>query len=218
LFKPGARKGETAIKITALSLFALLVALAAVSLFQAAACAVYARHIPEVTAFPAVRFFIFGRGDDTVSAHIALCDTEGNTFAEIERSWRGTSLSLEFASASFGGKTVNVPYRIAAAGQTGFAALSRPAGGTALKKYFMKKGKCLFFTPLSADVSRAQKALYAFARFALNISARLDSRFGETKIISLAECESGVYYTVLLDTAGSTFLIRETLIYGIEHK
>jgi hypothetical protein len=126
-------------------------------------------------------------------------------FAVLERSWRGTSLSLELAGFSSGGKSVFVPYMLSASNTGRFAGLRVPRSGTAVKRYFLKNGKCLFFAHESPE---AQKALYAFARFALNRAA-IDPGFGGVKTISLAGLESGAYYSLLLGTDGSASLIKE---------
>jgi hypothetical protein len=201
------KKREKIIKITALVLFSVLIALVGIFLFQFAACFAYAKDVPDIPSFAAVRFVIYGSGIDTVSARVVLCDTKGNAIAEIERSWKGTSLSLEFARASFGGKSVYVPYRIAAAGAGGFAGFQNAVTSvTAVKKHFLKNGQSLFF---AQENPQEKKAFYVFSRFALNAGTRFGSRFGSVKTLSLAECENGAYYAVMLDTRGSVFLVKE---------
>jgi hypothetical protein len=195
------------IKITALVLLSILVVLLAAFLFQFAACFICAKNIPDIPAFAVVRFVIFGSGIDTVSARVVLCDTKGNTIAEIERSWKGTSLSLEFVRASFGGKSVYAPYRIAASGGTGFTGFQNAVtSATALKKYYFKGGETLLF---ASETPETQKALNAFSRFALNAGTKFGTRFGSVKTISLAECQSGAYYSVMVDTRGSVFFVKE---------
>jgi hypothetical protein len=195
------------IKIAALFLSCLLLILAAVSIFQFVSCFFAVKNIPDIPPFAAARFIVHGSGVDTVSARLVLCDTRGGTIAEIERSWRGTALSLEFARASFGTKSMYVPYRIVASGGGFKTAFQNPVtSSTALKKYFFKDGKTLFFRREGAS---AQNAAAAFSRFALNIAPRVGTRFGSVRTIPLSDCHSGVYYAVMLDTAGSLMLVRE---------
>ena len=202
-----AHKREKLIKITALVLLSILVVLVSTFLFQFAVCFIRAKNVPDIPAFAAVRFVIYGSGTETVSARVVLCDTKGNAIAEIERSWKGTSLSLEFARASFGGKSVYAPYRIAASGGAGFAGFQNTVtSATALKKYYLKGGRSLIF---AGEPPEAQKALYAFSRFALNAGTKFGTRFGSVKAISIAECQSGVYYAVMLDTRGTVFFVKE---------
>jgi hypothetical protein len=201
------RVGHKFIKFAALFLSGLLAVLAVFSLFQFASCFFAVKNIPDIPPFAAVRFVVHGSGVDTVSARLVLCDTRGGTIAEIERSWRGTALSLEFARASFGAKSIYVPYRIVASGGSSKTAFQNSVTATtALKKYFFKDGKSLFFR---REVESAQNAASAFSRFALGVSPRIGTRFGSVHTIPLSECLSGAYYTVMLDTAGSVRLVRE---------
>jgi hypothetical protein len=200
-------KHEKLIKITALILLSVFIVLLSVFLLQFALCFARAENVPDIAVFAAVRFVIYGSSIDTVSARVVLCDTQGNTIAEIERSWKGTSLSLEFARASFGGKSVYAPYRIVASGVPGFAGFQNAVtSATALKKYYLKGGGSLFF---AGETPEAQKALDAFSRFALSAGTKFETRFCSVKTISLAECESGAYYAVMLDTRGAVFFVKE---------
>jgi hypothetical protein len=198
---------EHVIKLAALFLSCLLLFLAALLFFYFAVCFAAAKNIPDIPPFAAVRFIIHGSGEDTVSARFILCDTRGGAIAEIERSWRGTSLNLEFARASFGEKSIYVPYRIAASGgglKTGFQ--NSVTSSTALKKYFVKGGKTLFFRRESAA---AQNAAHAFTRFALTVAPRAGTRFGNLLSVSLSECRPGEYYSVMVNTTGDLFLVKE---------
>lgn len=171
-------------------------------LMQFLECFPAARHLPDMEQYPVMHILIYGSSDvdgsDTVSARLSFLDTDGTDFAVIERSWKGSSLSMDFVSAGFSGKTIWFPYRIYG---------SQQQDGTKLEPYVMENGECLLFggTVTASD----RRNLYKLGRYAFGQAKRIFTNFTALRTIDLSGCVSGAYYTVYTGFDGRLFLAAD---------
>jgi len=159
-----------------------------------------------------MHILIYGSGYDdggeTISARISLADTGGTEFAVIERSWKGTSLSVDFVSANFSGKSVLFPYRIYGS-NTGNSAFRQSVrqDGIKLASYFTGHGVCLLFGP---DVpERERHDLYVLSRYALGQANRVFTKFTSLHRVDLSGCRTGTYYTIYTGFDGKIALLED---------
>ncbi len=164
----------------------------AVQAWVFARCFFAVRAVPSFSAFPVVRVLFYGSGKGTVSARFSLFDTAGREFAVIDRSWTADSLSFDFTTASFGGKTFVFPFKIRPSEAT--------AGGTSIAHYYLDRKQCML---LGEPCTEEQKhAFYHLALYALGMTRTFSSRFSEIRTLNLAQCEMGKTYDILTDSEG----------------
>ncbi|AEE16640.1 hypothetical protein [Treponema brennaborense] len=198
------RRTNRILKTIALLLTAVFLSAVLLYAFRFFVCFSAAKQIPDSFSYVPMRFVILGSGEDTVSARFWLYDTSDRVIAAVERSWNTSALYLEFAGAVFRGKSVLFPYKITAE-TAGFR--SFPRGGTELVPYYMKNGRCaLFSDTVPASV---RNALYSICRFALPSAQLFSGAYVATSRVWLGGCETGVFYSVSIDTSGSIRLMKE---------
>lgn len=188
---------------------ALILFLLVVSQFTR--CFSAAERIPSVVEYPIVRFLIYGMSisdsGDTVSAQVTILDTAGNECVTVERSWNGSSLSIDFVSAEFSDKKFLFPYLIYGKETvTTRASITRKAG-TQLPSYYLENGKCILFGSNTTLIDR--RDLYSLARFALNPIASFTRTFSHRYSVDLSQCQPGIYYTIVTGTDGSLRIVAE---------
>lgn len=159
-------------------------------------CFSAAEHLPETEAVPVVRVRLYGAssetGTNTVSAAITIIDSDGNDFANVERSWNGAVLCIDFVSADFSGKTVLFPESV-----YGKDVLGEKPGRksrTNLAPYYLENGQCLLLGSESAYSARVN--MYRLAKFALSPSAQLTTGFSKRYTVDLSGCVSGADYYI----------------------
>lgn len=191
------RTREVIVRFVALvAVLALLVAMAlhALVFFR---CFSEVKLVPDIARYPVVRVLFYGSGRGTVSARFSLYDTAGRDFAVIDRSWSAQSLTLDFTTASFDGKTFVFPFRIRPSEKKG--------GGTQLSHYYLDRRQCML---LGAPFSERQKlAMYHLAVFALSQTSKFATTFSSQQSISLSLCEMGKTYDIMTDSSGFLQLI-----------
>ncbi|MBQ9495670.1 MAG: hypothetical protein IJR50_08540 [Treponema sp.] len=191
-------------------IFTLLFACFIIFALSFAQCFGAAARIPHIENYEIIRILIYGasasEGGETISAVISLLDTSGNECAAIERSWRGSSLAIDFKSAEFSKKKLLFPYMIY--GRTTILPQRTFAkAGTKLPQYYGEHGKCLLLGAGSTFEDR--RNLHTLLRFALNPAARFAAGFSRTYTVDLSRCATGVYYSITTGTDGTIELRRE---------
>ncbi|MBP3709491.1 MAG: hypothetical protein J6I73_03680 [Treponema sp.] len=192
------------------AVFTLLLAYFVVFALSFARCFSAASRIPRIENYEVMRILIYGasasESGETISAVISVLDTSGNECAVIERSWRGSSLAVDFKSAEFSEKKIVFPYmiygRATIAPQRAFA-----KAGTMLSQYYSEHGQCLLLGAGSTCDDR--RNLHTLLRFALNPAAHFAAGFSRTYTIDLSRCATGVYYSITTGTDGTIALRRE---------
>ncbi|MCK9169770.1 MAG: hypothetical protein M0P01_05085 [Treponema sp.] len=164
-----------------------------------------ASRLPVVDDYQIMRILFYGtstsENGDTVSAVISLLDTAGNECAVLERSWRGSSLSIDFRSAEFSGRKFLFPEII-----YGCETIYEHRGwglfesGTYLERYYNENGQCMLLGTGSSYKDRHD--LYRLSRFAANPIAVFSTGFSRRYRVDLSRCEKGVYYAVVTDFNG----------------
>ncbi|MFA6856432.1 MAG: hypothetical protein WCR31_04415 [Treponema sp.] len=161
--------------------------------------------LPRVEDYQIMRILVYGtstsENGNTVSAVISLLDTAGNECAVLERSWRGTSLSIDFRSAEFSGRKFLFPEIIYGC-ETIYEHSGRGlfGAGTYLERYYNENGQCMLLGTGSSYKNRHD--LYMLSRFAANPATAFSAGFSRRYTIDLSSCETGVYYAVVTDSDG----------------
>ncbi|MCR4626136.1 MAG: hypothetical protein K5640_00640 [Treponema sp.] len=179
-------------------------------LFQFSMCFPSASAIPRLSRYPVVRVCIYGssteNGNSTVSARIALLDSDNTEFAVIERSWNGYTLSMEFLCTSFSGKTVCFPFRIYGTDSalSDYASMKR---GTKLYPYYMEDGSCLLFG--TSNSPKIRKSFYRLARYAFITRFQGVSDFSRKQNLNFSDLRTGETYTIYTGFDGSLFIAHD---------
>ena len=166
--------------------------------------------LPRIMRYPLVRVCVYGssteNGNSTVSARIALLDSDNTEFAVIERSWNGYTLSMEFLCTSFCGNTVCFPYRIYGSDSTiqEYVSMRR---GTKLYHYYIEDGLCLLFG--SSNTKKIKKCLYRLARYALISQFQPASDFSKKLNLNFSDLRTGETYTVYTGFDGSLYIAHD---------
>ena len=171
-----------------------------------------AERIPHTENYEVMRILLYGSSStesgDTVSAVISLLDTAGNECAVIERSWKGSSLAVDFSSAEFSGKRLLFPQAVY--GRESFYERRGFAGeksGTSLAHYYNENGQCMLFGTGTTYENRQD--LYRLSRFALSPASFLTAGFSKKYTADLSRCETGVYYSIVTDSRGKLEIRRD---------
>ena len=131
---------------------------------------------------------------NTISGAFAIVDSAGNEIAEIERSWSGNYLSVDFVQSTFKDKIFLFPYRIYGKERI-METMKDRRGGTILEKYYNDNYQCLLLGYGSSLVERQD--LYKISKFATK-NFKLIPSFGHISVytIDLSECKNDVYYSI----------------------
>ncbi len=166
------------------------------------ACFGAAKSLPEIGRHRIMRVIVYGSTYDmnsaTVSARISIMDTEDSEVAVIERSWKGSTLFIDFVGADFLGRKVYFPYTVRSDARK---------KGTLLERYYMEHGRCY----LAGDniTEKEQKSFYYLGRYALGQAKRIFTAFTRLYTIDLSQCLSGRYYSVYTGMDGLPQLVAE---------
>jgi hypothetical protein len=187
------------------SIFAFFLVMFIVYAVKFGECFGASGRLPGIDEYQIMRILVYGtstsENGDTVSAVISLLDTAGNECAVLERSWRGSSLAVDFRSAEFSGKRFLFPDVI-----YGRETVYEHRGpwmfrsGTDLERYYMENRQCMLLGTGSTYKNRHD--LYMLARFALNPAAAFSAGFSAGYTVDLSRCETGVYYAVFTNSNG----------------
>lgn len=187
------------------SIFACFLIVFIVYAVKFGGCFGAASRLPRVDDYQIMRILVYGtstsESGDTVSAVISLLDTAGNECAVLERSWRGSSLAVDFGSAEFSGKKFLFPEviygRETIYEHRGFGLFE---SGTYLERYYNENGQCMLFGAGSTYKNRHD--LYRLSSFASNPAVVFSAGFSNRYTVDLSRCVTGVYYAVLTDSNG----------------
>lgn len=166
-----------------------------------------AKRLPNVIQYPLMRVVVFGSSYEkdtaTVSARISLLDSDSTEFAVIERSWKGTSLSVSFLSSSFSGKKIWFPFKVYGNDFSNQEFFNK-SRGTKLFSYYNENGESLLFGKNNS--TKTKKDFFLLATYALISRFKPTNKYSEEKIINLSECETGVSYTIYTGFDGRLFI------------
>ena len=171
-------------------------------------CFAAAERLPTVLHYPVMRLLIYGTSgkgaEETVSATVTVLDTAGNECVTIERSWRGSSLSVDFVSAEFSGKKMLFPHTIYGRHTVSTRRRVLHHGGTDIASYYLEEGRCrLLGAPAPV---KSQRDAYTLARFALNPLSEYIRGFSHRYTVDLSRCQTGEYYAITTGTDGALTL------------
>ena len=191
------RAREAVVRFVALLAVTSLISVAALYSWSFMSCFSEAKLVPELGEYPLVRVLFYGSGRGSVSARFSLYDTAGREFSVIDRSWSAQSLSIDFTTATFSGRTFVFPYRI------------RPSeaehGGTRLSHYYLDRRQCMLLG--SPCTPRQKLAMFRLAVFALSATTKVESRFSTVQSVNLAQCAMGRTYDILVGADGTLRLV-----------
>ncbi len=198
-------KFERIIKFASLTSLFVLLGTALFYFFIFARCFFSVKRIPEITSYPVMHVLFYGSSPDTVSARFTILDTDGKEFCIIDRSWNGQSLSVDFTSASFGGKEFLFPLSIRSS-KAGYENSARSGGGTFLPKYYLEDGECILLS--SRYSSKIRAALKNLCFFAIWQSKRVQSKYSKIYSLELSGLKTGSGYEIVIDSKGSLKLLQ----------
>ena len=210
------QKSESAITFISTTLLAAFACTLIFFLVKFLACFSAAGKLPEIYNYPLIRISIYGssfeNSSSTISARISFLDSDSSEFAVFERSWNGLSLSMEFLTSSFCGKTVVFPYRIfAGVMESENFDFSRKQEisrrGTKLFHYFNENGQCLLYG--SRNSVQIKKSLYTLAQFALISRMQPSSKFFDKRELNFSGLKYGETYTVYTGFDGEIHLSKD---------
>ena len=187
------------------AVFASLLILFIVFAVGFANCVGAAERLPAIERHEIMRILLYGTSTgadgETVSASVSILDTSGNECARIERSWRGSALAVDFKSAQFSGKRFYFPCELYGRETVSPSSALFRRRGTELFRYYNENGQCMLLGASSPFERR--RDLYALARFAFSPFSTFASGFSKDYSADLAQCRSGVYYSVIVGTDGT---------------
>src|SRR5574344_584450 len=150
-------------------------------------CFYDAKKVGVLDSYDCIHFVVYGSSQDTVSGRFTLLDRSGREIAEIERSWSGQYLYLEFSSARFNDAEYVFPTKL-------YSNWGSNRSGTSLFHYYMENGECLV---LSYPYTKAQrKAMYHLGVFAKAKADSFFTHFSRQLSLDLSQCKSGCEYAV----------------------
>ena len=198
-------RGKTAGYIIFNAVFTSLLAAFIVFAVGFANCFSAAERLPRIERYEIMRILLYGTsagGDgETVSASVSILDTSGNECARIERSWRGSALAVDFKSAQFSGQRFYFPCELYGRETVSPSSALFRRRGTELFRYYNENGQCMLLGASSPFERR--RDLYALVRFAFSPFSTFASGFSKDYSADLAQCRSGVYYSVIVGTDGT---------------
>lgn len=154
-----------------------------------------------------LHFTIYGSSTseegNTVSARFSIIDTKGNSITEIERSWSGNYLAVEFNQAKLDGKYFIFPSRIFAKDRI-IEGDKKRKQGTQLEKYYEDNRECILLGKNSTKKNRED--LYIISRFTNKNYYVPTFGFVNTYILDLSNCEADCFYTISCNNSGKLTL------------
>lgn len=137
---------------------------------------------------------------NTVSARFSILDSNQNTITELERSWSGNYLAVNFARINLFDKKFIFPTEIFAKEKI----FEKSKNGIKLEKYYDENKQCILFSQTYSLKSR--KRLYTISRFINKKYLVPTFNFIKTSTINLSECKNDVFYIISCDKNGNLIL------------
>lgn len=137
---------------------------------------------------------------NTVSARFSILDSNQNTITELERSWSGNYLAVNFARINLFDKKFIFPTEIFAKEKI----FEKSKNGIKLEKYYDENKQCILFSRTYSLKSR--KRLYTISRFINKKYLVPTFNFIKTSTINLSECKNDVFYIISCDKNGNLIL------------
>ncbi len=165
--------------------------------------------MPENIPQEFLRINIYGsssmENNNTVSGKFAIIDSKGNEIAEIERSWRGSYLAVEFSQLKINSKFYVFPYRIYGKNRI-IEERAERRKGTYLERYYNDYGQCMLLGYDSTFGER--RKLYRLAVFALQKYPLINFGLTTNYTVDLSGCKPDKYYSISCKSNGE-FVISE---------
>lgn len=142
---------------------------------------------------------------NTISAHFSILDSSGNTITEIERSWNGNYLAIEFNQSEINGKYFIFPSKIFAKNRI-IEGQGFNKNGISLEKYYDENNRCILLG--RGYTKKDRENLYYISRFTNR--QYLVPSFGMVNkyVLDLSDCDPDVLYSVSCDRKGKLTLHR----------
>lgn len=190
-------------------LFSFVLLYILISVFNFIRCFNYSSSIKMPENYEILRIKIYGSSElsnnNTVSANIAILDTDGSECAVIERSWNGYGLAIELNSLVFNDKYFFFPKNIySVTSYSDTKNLFKNKKVSSLVPYYLENKKCLLLG--KGYNCEYKEKLYTMGKFSFSVFASLFSSFSRKYIIDLSQCKTGIYYTVTVSSNGNIFL------------
>lgn len=168
-----------------------------------------AKSVNEIQNQEFLRFTIYGSSSseegNTVSARFAIIDSKGNEITEIERSWNGNYLAVEFNQLELADKYFIFPSKIFAKNRIIEGSKGRKKG-TRLEKYYGENNECILLGKNSLKKNRLE--LYTISQFTNKNFLVPTFGFVNTYTLDLSDCEPDVFYVISCDSKGKLTLHR----------
>lgn len=156
-----------------------------------------------------LRINIYGKSyteeGDTISAKIAIVDSNLNEITTVERSWNGSCLAVKFNQLEICGSRFYFPSKIY--GKEDYLDQKIPKNITSLEKYYDENGQCILFSQTNTR-KKERKALYVLSKFANHKYLIPTFGFINKKIVDLYDCKNGKFYSISADSNGILSIIE----------
>ena len=137
---------------------------------------------------------------NTVSARFSILDSNQNTITELERSWSGNYLAVNFARINLFDKEFIFPTKIFAKEKL----FENSKKGINLEKYYNENNQCMLFSKNHSIKNR--KRLYLISRFANKKYLVPTFNLIKNSTINLSECKNDIFYIISCDKNGNLIL------------
>lgn len=137
---------------------------------------------------------------NTVSARFSILDSNQNTITELERSWSGNYLAVNFARINLFDKEFIFPTKIFAKEKL----FENSKNGINLEKYYNENNQCMLFSKNHSIKNR--KRLYLISRFANKKYLVPTFNLIKNSTINLSECKNDIFYIISCDKNGNLIL------------
>lgn len=137
---------------------------------------------------------------NTVSARFSILDSNQNTITELERSWSGNYLAVNFARINLFDKEFIFPTKIFAKEKI----FENSKNGINLEKYYNENNQCMLFSQNHSIKNR--KRLYLISRFANKKYLVPTFNLIKNSTINLSECKNDIFYIISCDKNGNLIL------------
>lgn len=137
---------------------------------------------------------------NTVSARFSILDSNQNTITELERSWSGNYLAVNFARINLFDKEFIFPTKIFAKEKL----FENSKNGINLEKYYNENNQCMLFSQNHSIKNR--KRLYLISRFANKKYLVPTFNLIKNSTINLSECKNDIFYIISCDKNGNIIL------------
>lgn len=188
------------------SLIFLYFLISSISFFT---CFKTALNLPVLANHEYLKIKIFGTSysdeGNTISGEFVLLNSDGNEIAKIERSWSGSSLSVEFVSVNIKDRTYTFPKKIYGKNST-VEKRHDSKKGTCLEKYYNYNNQCML---LGREYSlEDRKNLYRLSSYATGNTSFFNFGHINNFSVDLSKCKPYRYYSVFVDSNGKVNVLE----------